>query len=131
MRARWRLLFWISLGSLIGLSWVAQRMGAPMMGFMNVPFIGMVIAAIVAFGAMVTSVKDKWPAAVVIACGLPMALDMLRAWFGLPYFVREVGAPAALFLGGAAATFAQALFILLAQPPKPPPEDPIARAELR
>lgn len=131
MRARWRLLFWIVLGSLIGLSWVAQRMGAPMMGLVNVPFIGMVVAAIVAFGAMVTNTSDRWPAGVVIACWIPMALDMLRAAIVLPYFVHDVGAPAALFLGGAAATFAQALYILLAPPPKPPPEDPIARAELR
>jgi hypothetical protein len=131
MRARWRLLFWIVLGSLIGLSWVAQRMGAPMWGLVNVPFIGMVVAAVVAFFAMVTTAEDRWPAAVVLACWIPTALDLLRATIILPYFIREVGAPAALFLGGSVATFVQALYILFARPPEPPREDPIARAELR
>ena len=131
MRARWRLLFWIALGALVGLSWVAQRMGAPMLGMVNVPFLGMVVAAIVAFSAMITGVREKWPAAVVLACWIPMALDIVRALRVLEYFFHDVGLPAVLFIGGGAATCAVATWILVTPIPAPPPDDPIARAELR
>lgn len=131
MRARWRLLFWISLGSLIGLSWVAQRIGVSMWGIMTVPFLGMVFGAIVAFVAMVRNLAPKWPAVAVLVCSIPMDLDLLRAVWALPYFVNEVGFPAALFLAGAFGTIVVASFILIADPPRPPPEDPIARAQVR
>jgi len=131
MRARWRLLFWISLGALIGLAWVAQTFHAPLWGFVNVPFLGMVAAAAVAFYAMVTATAEKWPALVVLVCAVPMALDLFRALSAWAYFIGTVGIPAALFLAGSSGTIGVAVYILVVPPAKPPPEEPIARAQVR
>ena len=131
MRARWRLLFWISLLALIALSWTAQRLGVPTLGLVTVPFIGMVAAAVIAFAAMVTSAADRRAAGAVLVCALPMALDLVRALWTLGYFWRQVGFPAVLFVAGSVATIAMAAYILIAPAPKPPPDEPIARADAR
>jgi hypothetical protein len=131
MRARWRLLFWVSLASLIGLSWVAQAFGATTLGLMSFPVLCMIAGSIVAFGAMVTSYDQKWPALLVLVCCIPTVTDTVRAFGVLRFFVERAGVGSILFFGGGAATLAVALWILIAEPPKPRTPDPIARAELR
>lgn len=131
MRSRWRLLFWASLVSLIGLSWVAQSFGARLLGVMTLPVMGMIAACTAAFVAMIRSTDDRWPAWVVIVCSLPQVGDLFHALQFLPLLFDRAGAGAVLLFGGAAATFGLALWIGLAPLAPPPKSDPIARAELR
>src|SRR5262245_5273367 len=118
MRSRWRLLFWISLLALVGLSWTAQRLGISMLGIWTVPFLGMVLAAVIAFVAMIRVAPDAWPAAAVLAAAAPMGFDLYHALAHLGSFIDEVGFPAAVFIGGAFATIAMAVFILVTPNPK-------------
>jgi len=131
MRARWRLLFWVSLASLIGLSWVAQAFGASTLGLLSFPVLCMILGSIVAFVAMVTSYEQKWPALLVLVCWIPHAVDTVRALGVLTFFIARAGVGSILFFGGGAATLAVAMWILITEPPKPRTPDPIARAELR
>jgi hypothetical protein len=131
MRARWRLLFWVSLASLIGLSWVASAFGASTLGLLSFPVLCMIAGSIVAFVAMVASYDQRWPAWLVLACWIPHAMDTLRAFGFLRFFIERAGVGSVLFFGGGAATLAVALWIGLSEPVKPPEPDPIARAELR
>lgn len=131
MRARWRLLFWVSLVSLIGLAWVAQVFGASLLGLMTLPVMGMIAACTTSFVAMIRESRDTWPAWVVLVCSLPQAIDLIRALGFLPLFFERAGLGAVLFFAGAGATFAIALWIALAAVPPPPQDDRIARAELR
>jgi len=130
MRARWRVLFWVSLASLIGLSWVAQAFGASMLGFLSFPVICMIAGSIVAFVAMIKNYESTWPAWLVLTCWLPQGMDTVRAFGFLSFFIQRAGAGSILFFGGSALTFAIALWIAVAAPPKPPVPEPIARAEL-
>lgn len=131
MRARWRLLFWVSLASLIGLSWVAQVFGASLLGLMTLPVLGMIAGCTTAFVAMVHATDQRWPAWVVLVCWLPQGVDLLHAFDFISLFVERAGAGAVLFFAGAAATLVTAVWIGLARVPPPPKADPIARAELR
>lgn len=131
MRARWRLLFWVSLASLIGLSWVAQAFGASMLGFMSFPVLCMIGGCAVAFGAMIRTHDSTWPAWLVLACWLPQGMDTVRAFGFLSFFIQRAGLGSILFFGGSALTFGIALWIAVTPPPEPPAPDAIARAELR
>ncbi|MEO8553085.1 MAG: hypothetical protein ABI678_24095, partial [Kofleriaceae bacterium] len=103
MRARWRLLFWVSLASLIGLSWVAQAFGASLLGLMTFPVLGMIAGCTTAFVAMLHATDQRWPAWVVLVCWLTQGTDLLRAFGFLPEFVERAGPGAILFFAGAAA----------------------------
>ena len=131
MRARWRLLFWVSLASLIGLSWVAQAFGASLLGLMTLPVLGMIAGCTTAFVAMIHATDQRWPAWVVLVCWLPQGTDLVQALGFLPLFMERAGAGAVLFFAGAAATLFTAVWIGLAPVRPPPKDDPIARAELR
>ncbi len=116
MRARWRLLFWASLIALVGLSWVAQRYGAPLFGFFRVPVLGMVAGMIVAFVAMVRSSQNRALAWVVLGCWLPAGADFIRVLGWLGTFFANDGIAAVILVVGTFATFGIGLWIALAPP---------------
>ena len=117
MRARWRLLFWAALTALVGVSWVAQRYGAQRLGLATPAVIGMLVALVVAFVAMVTSARGRGPAWVVLACWLPAGADLVRALGWLGAFFAADGVAAVVLLVGCAATLGVGLWIALTPPP--------------
>jgi len=116
VRARWRLLFWASLTALVGLSWVAQRYGAHLLGLLTWPVIGMIIGTIVAFVAMLGSSQHRGPAWLVLACWLPAGADLVRALGWIGTFVASDGIAAVLLIAGSVATLGIGLWIALAAP---------------
>ncbi len=116
MRARWRLLFWASLTALVGLSWVAQRYGAHLLGLLTLPVIGMMIGTIVAFVAMLGSSQGRGLAWLVLACWLPAGADLVRTFGWIGTFVAADGIAAVLLIAGSVATPGIGLWIALAAP---------------
>ncbi len=116
MRARWRLLFWASLTALVGLSWVAQRYGAHLLGLLTMPVIGMLVGTLVAFVAMVRSSQSRGPAWLALACWLPAGADLVRALSWIGAFVAADGIAALLLIAGTVSTLGIGLWIALAAP---------------
>ncbi|CAN5171758.1 hypothetical protein BH11MYX1_BH11MYX1_18520 [soil metagenome] len=129
MRARWRLLFWASLIALVGLSWVAQRYGAHLLGLLTLPVVGMIVGMIVAFVAMVRSSEARGPAWIVLACWIPAGADLIRALGWLGKLVEADGIAAVLLIAGTVATFGLGLWIAVAAPVAAK-RDPIAPARV-
>lgn len=114
VRARWRLLFWAALIALVGVSWVAQRYGGHHLGLATPPVIGMLVAVVVAFLAMVTDARGRGPAWVVLACWLPAGADLVRALGWIGAFLAADGAAAVMMVVGSLATLGVGLWIALA-----------------
>ena len=127
MRTRWRLLFWCSLGTLIGVAWLAKSFQMSLWSWMNLQLLGMIVASGFAFGAMVKDVRDRWPAAAALVCAAPMGQALYRAFFVLPSLVQITGVPGLVMIAGSAGTIGVAIYILAVRPP-PPPDERIPRA---
>lgn len=127
MRTRWRILFCCSLGTLIGVTWLASRFHTSLWSWVNLQMLGMIVASAVAFGAMVKESRDRRLAAAALVCAAPMAQALYRSISILPDLLRVTGAPGLLMLAGSAGTIGVAIYILVKQPP-PPPDDRIPRA---
>ena len=130
MRARWRLLFWISLASLIGVAWLAQRWGASLWQLMSMQLVGMTIGSTAAFVAMIKSSTSRWYAWVALVCWLPMAYDLMTVVVHAIDFTHNEDVPAVLFVVGGLLTPIVALWIGLSPMPAVA-DEPIARAKLR
>ncbi|HSD87973.1 MAG TPA: hypothetical protein VLB44_10685 [Kofleriaceae bacterium] len=130
MKRRWSVLFWSSLASLIGLSWLASSFGIGLSTLISGALVGMVIATALAFIAMVKDLDRKWPAAVALICAGPMAIEVLKAVPDVAMIIRFLGAPFALIMLGTIATVASAVAILTMAPPKPPEPPPVAPARV-
>jgi hypothetical protein len=113
-RARWRLLFGAALMGLVGVSWVAQRYGARHLGLATLPVIGMLVAVVVAFAAMVASARSRGLAWVVLACWVPAGADVVRALGWIGAFLAADGVAAVVLIVGAVATLGTGLWIALA-----------------
>jgi hypothetical protein len=129
MKRRWAILFWCSLSTLIGLSWMAAQFGASIWGMLNAALVGMIAAAAIAFFAMQNATHAKWPAALVLLCAAPMAIQMLNIGDYVRVLVDFYGISAILLLGGTLATAVAALWILVT-PLAAPPEPSIAPARV-
>jgi hypothetical protein len=127
MSTRWRLLFWCSLGTLIGVAWLAETFHTSLWSWMNLELVGMIGAAGFAFAAMITHTRKRGFAAATLVCAAPMGQELYRALRILPDFVRYTGIPGLMMVLGAIGTILIAGFILAAPPP-PAPGDPIPRA---
>jgi hypothetical protein len=130
VKRRWTLLFYSALGCLIGLSWLAKSLEISLGSFMGVSLLGMLGATVMAFVAMIRDIREKWPAAVVLTCAGPMVLDSLKWIDDLPFILRYFGPSFGLMTAGALATAATAVFVLVSQPPKPPPGPTVAPARV-
>src|SRR5687768_15183140 len=128
MKARWSVLFWTALACLAGMSWVATTFGMHLTELMNVGLVGMIIAAGVAFYAMVKAMPQKWPAIAVLVCAAPFALDAARALPQIFFFIEYPSIILAIV--GNLATVIVAIAILVMQVPEPPPPPPIAPARV-
>ena len=122
MRTRWRLLFWCSLGALIGVAWLAQSFQMSLWSWMNLQLIGLIAASGFAFGAMVKDTRVRWPAAAALVGAAPMGQDLYHAFFVLPDFVRIAGVPGLVMIAGSAGTIGVAIYILAVRPPPLPDE---------
>ena len=130
MKLRWTLLFYSTLAALIGMSWIAHTLDISLLSLMTMSLLGMLLGCVTAFLAMIRNIQDKAPAAVVLICAGPMALDVLK-WIGdLAVFVRYVGPSILLVAGGAIGTAVVACSILVMKPPTPPREPPVAPARV-
>lgn len=130
MKLRWTVLFYSTLAALIGMSWIAHTLDISLFSLMTASLLGMLAACVVAFFAMVKNIPEKWPAAIVLVCASPMALDVLK-WIGnLAVFVRYVGPSILLVAGGAIGTAVVSISILALKPPAPPREPPVAPARV-
>jgi hypothetical protein len=127
MKRRWAILFWCSLSTLIGLSWMIAQYGATLWSEMNAGLVGQIVACAVAFFAMQRATPGKWPAAVASLCVAPMTLELLGLGDYLRVLVECYGISAILMIGGTLATAVTTFWILLsplAAPPAPPPVAP-------
>jgi hypothetical protein len=122
MRTRWRLLFWCSLGTLIGVAWLAKSFEMSLWSWVNLQMIGLIVASGFAFGAMVKDMRVRWPAAAALVCAAPMGQGLYRVFFMLPSFVRLTGLPGLVMIAGSAGTIVIAIYILAVRPPPPPDE---------
>ena|SRR5450432_3839411 len=129
MRARWRLLFWISLTSLIGVAWLAERFGASLWQWMSMQLAGTLIGTAAAFVAMVINSRSRWFAWVALVCWLPMAYDLGGVFGHIVDFAHNEDVPAVLFVVGGLLTPIVALWIGLTPVPAVR-EEPIARARI-
>lgn len=127
MRTRWRLLFCCSLGTLIGVAWLASSFHTSLWSLMNLQLLGMIIASGLAFGAMVKDSRDRRLAAAVLVCAAPMGQGLFQSFLILPYLMRFTGVPGVLMLAGSVGTIGVAIYILAVRPP-PPSDDRIPRA---
>jgi len=128
--ARWQLLFWAALLSLVGVSWLAHDWGISLWSWLNVQLVGMIGASGFAFFALATRARVKWPAAAALVCASPMTVEMLRAATAIAPILAELGLPGILIVIGPLLTTTTAIWILVRSVP-PPREDRIARAEIR
>jgi hypothetical protein len=131
MRARWRILFLLSLTTLIGWAWLAQRYQFSLWNWFNIDLIGMIIATGVAFHSMVTNARQPWRAWIAIVAVLPAAFHMWQALPHITQLVESLGVPGTIIFAGTFGTLGWATFVACASLPPPPREDPIARAEVR
>ena len=130
VKRRWTVLFYSALASLVGLSWLAKSLDISITSFVGVAVLGMLAATGTAFAAMIRNIREKWPAAVVLTCSGPMVLDAIQWIDDLPYIVRYFGPSFGLMTAGALATAVTAIYILVSQPPRPPPGPTVAPARV-
>ena len=130
MKLRWTLLFYSTLAALIGVSWIAHNLTINLFSMMTVSVIGMLAGCGVAFYAMTKNVPEKWPAAIVLVCASPMALDVFQ-WIGdVAVLIRFMGLPILVMALGAIATATASTAILVMKPPTPPREPQVAPARV-
>ncbi len=130
MKPRWTILFWCTLASLVGTSWMASRFGVSMSVFLNVQWGGLLAAAVVAFVAMIRVSEAKWPAALILLLVAPIGLEVLRALPDLGVVIDFIGVPGVVMLVGVIATAVAAVWILVAAVPSPPPPPPVPEARV-
>ncbi len=130
MKRRWSLLFAVSLVGLAGTSWLAQRLGIDSgLLWSNVRIAGMIVAAGIAFVAMLKRTRDRRFAIGVATACAPAALMWIAEAGSIGIWISAFGAPALLMIAGSFLTIAVAIWILAT--PLPPDEPGLAEARLR
>ena len=127
MKRRWAILFWASLSSLIGMSWLTASTGQSLWETLHFALVSMIVANVVAFIAMRRAIPAKWPALVAVCGAAPMTFQTIRIWPYVVALVTYFGPSAVLLFAGTIATAIVAVWILLsplARPPAPPPVAP-------
>jgi hypothetical protein len=114
----------------VGLSWLARSFGISLTALVGISLIGMVAASAVAFFAMIKDIRQKWPAAVVLVCAGPMALDVLRSLPDVVVAIRYLGISFGVSVAGTIATVGMAISIVAKPIPDPPPSPPVAPARV-
>jgi hypothetical protein len=116
-----------SLAALIGNAWLAERFDSSWVSWLNIQILGMIAAAGLAFGAVVTDTRKRWPAAAALVCLAPMGQALSGVVVMLPSILRFTGMAGLLTIGGSVGAICVAIYILVTAPP-PVPTDPIPRA---
>jgi len=129
MKTRWSVLFCAALATMIGVSWMSQRFGMGMSEWLGIQLVGMIAAVVVAGWAMITAYPRKWPAAVVLICAAPMGKLVAGVGRHLGEFLAFMGIPGVLLFAGTTVTLIAAVVVLGMAPPRPPVDDPVARAK--
>ena len=123
MTARWTFLFFASLTPLIGLSWLASKIGYSLWQMFSLSLVGMVAAAAAASYAVVRVPHAKWPAIVAFVASLPMGVDMVQVIPSFGDIYDLLGVPFVLIVFGALGTMFIALAVIVSTLP-PAPKDP-------
>ncbi|HWO23452.1 MAG TPA: hypothetical protein VNO30_32145 [Kofleriaceae bacterium] len=131
MRQRWEWLVACSVVSLVGIGWLLARIGAPADAWPAIEIAGMVLCAVVAIAAHLRGAAKKWPAAVALACALPMAQNLVLSFPLTMELMLRSGVPYLLFLVGAVGAVAAAIAILVARPPLEASDQIVAKAPAR
>lgn len=129
MKRRWTILFFIALSPLIGLSWLASKIGFSMWDTFNLGMLGLLVAAAASCYAAIRAVPTKWPAIVTLVASLPMFRDVMRVVDMIGEVVRWFGPSFVLICIGSIATTVTSAVLLVLAPPKPP-SDPVAPARV-
>jgi cytochrome bd-type quinol oxidase subunit 2 len=116
-----------SLAALIGNAWLAESFESSWVSWLNIQILGMIAATGLAFGAVVTDTRRRWPAAAALVCLAPMGQALLGVVSMLPSILRLTGLAGLLTIAGSVSAICVAIYILVTPPP-PIPTDPIPRA---
>jgi hypothetical protein len=131
VRERWQWLFGSATVSLVGVAWLCARLGLPADVWATFGQVGMILCAITALAAALTSYPKKWPAAVALLCAAPTAQNIVLAFPSTMQAIIYFGMPYLCYVAGAIGAAAAALAILVMRPPAPPADDDIvARARI-
>ncbi len=113
-------MFGCSLVPLIGLTWIAQRLGMSQGMWIAGPTLGLIAACVLGLGGAVTGTRKRWPAVGALLCSAPMVVMLAEMAPLLPRFVALTGVPGVMCLVGSLATAVAAGAILLLAPPRNP-----------
>jgi len=130
VKRRWTILFFIALSPLIGLSWMASKVGFSLFDTFNIGLFGLMVSAAVAGFAAVRSVPRKWPAIVALVASLPMFRDSLRVIDMLGAVLKYFGPSFPIVVFGSLATTVTALVMCFLKPPAPPKDPAVAPARV-
>jgi hypothetical protein len=130
VRQSWEWLAGCSVVSIVGISWLLIRFGAPASAWASIEILGMVLCAIVAVAATVKRTTKKWPAGVALVCAAPVAQNILLGFPSTMELMLHLGVPFLLFLAGAIGAVATSIKILVMKPPVPPSDEIVARARV-
>lgn len=123
MQIRWLLLAISTLITWLALvHWLVTSPGAR---WLELPILGLGLAAAVAGVMLIAGSRRRWPAALVVLGVAPMMQVTLTTH--TVRFAVVIGGATAVIVFGTLATGLAAVAVLVAKPPPPPPE-PIARA---
>jgi hypothetical protein len=128
VRQPWQWLAGCSLVSLAGIAWLIARVGAPASAWGAIEMLGMVASAGIGIAAALASHAKKWPAAVALACALPMAQNIVLAFPTTMELMLHLGVPYLMFLLGAIGAVAASIAALVMRPPRPEEDEVVARA---
>jgi Na+-transporting NADH:ubiquinone oxidoreductase subunit NqrB len=121
MRSRWRFLFCCSLATLIGVTWLFGGFSA------SLPLLGLTATAGVAFAAMVSNTRMRWPAALALVGAAPMGQAVYPWLSALPWLrISEVLRLEAILVALLGALLGAAYLLIV--PPPTVPDDRIPRA---
>jgi hypothetical protein len=128
---RWKFLASSSLASVVGISWLLLREGAPASAWASIEMIGMALCAGIGLFAFGRRYPKKWPAAVALVGAAPMAQNVLLNFPLSMELVIHFGAAYLMFIAGSVAAVVAAVLILASRPPPPPADhEVVARARV-
>lgn len=111
----------------MGVAWLTRNFQTPFSYWLDLPVLGLILTAGVAYAGLMTDTRKRWPAAVALLCAAPMGQGFYQSLSTLPQFLRYAELPGLLMFGGMVGTIASAGYMLVVAPP-PLPVDRIPRA---
>jgi hypothetical protein len=130
VKKRWGLIAASALVCLIGWSWLASKWGMSSLDLGGIRMVGMLVACVVAFGAMRKDVHAKWPAVVALVGTVPMLFLALQLLGDFEMVFQLFGAPIVIVFAGGLTTSAAALIVTVMPLPLPPAPPPVAPARV-